>query len=402
MENIFVARQPIYNAENQVMAYELLYRSGEVDTAEFTDGMAASTKLILSSYLDIGFDELVGSSFAFINITRDFIVDESLVPMYEKQTVLEVLEDIAVDAEVIAGLKRLRSQGYQIALDDFQYREGDKALLELADYVKLDVLALKPDEVVQQLDIIRKYPLKVIAEKVETPEIFEFCKSLPFDYYQGFYFCKPQLVQQKRQRSNRLVVLDLLRKINRPDYDFNEIEKTLAQDATLTFKLLRYVNSAAFTQRKEIDSIHEALAMVGGDTIRKWTNLILMMRLSEGKPTSLLVTALVRARMCELLESDSNRGQIFTVGLLSLLDALMDQPLVELLDELALSASIKLALLDHEGENGEILLNVILYEQGEWTELVKLGVNAPQYFSCYMEAVKWADQTIGALESGNV
>ncbi len=398
MENIFVARQPIYNADNQVIAYELLFRSGEMERAEFSDGMAASTKLILGSYLDIGFDELVGSSFAFVNITRDFIVDESLVPMYEKQTVLEVLENIVADDEVIAGLKRLRSQGYRIALDDFVFSENNQAMLELAEYVKIDVLALSADEVVKQLDLVRKYPVKVVAEKVETPELFEFCKSLSFDYYQGFYFCKPQLVQQQQKRSNRLVVLDLMKKINQPDYDFDEIEKTLAQDATLTFKLLRYVNSAAFAQRKEIDSIHDALALVGGDTIRKWTNLILMMRLSEGKPASLLVTALVRARMCELLESDNNRGQMFTVGLLSLLDALMDQPLADLLDELALSAAIKLALLDHDGENGEILLNVILYEQGEWTELVKLGVDARQYFTCYMEAVKWADKTISALE----
>lgn len=397
MENIFIARQPIYDRDIKLIGYELLYRSGDTNVATFVDGKAASSEVILNGFLNIGFDGLVGSSLAFINITEDFILDESLTPMFENQTILEVLEDIEPSAEVVAGVKRLKSNGYRIALDDFQYSPKYDELLKLADFVKLDVIELSTEEIIRELNHLKKYDVKIIAEKVETPEMYAFCNELAFDFFQGFHFCKPQMVRHKHVRSNKLVVLNLFKQLNKPDFDFNDIEKALAQDATLTFKLLRYVNSAAFAQRKEIDSIKEALLLVGGDTIKKWTTMILLMQLTEGKPQELLVTALVRARMCELLDS-ANNGQMFTIGLISLLDALMDQPLVELLDELALSTSIKLALLDYEGGNGEILLNVKLYEQGQWAELVKHGVDAQSYFSCYMDAVKWADSTIKSLQ----
>ena len=399
IDNIFIARQPIYDVKNQLIGYELLYRAGDTDVAEFSDGNLASSEVILNSFMNIGVDGLVGSSLAFINITEEFILNESMTPMFENQTVLEVLEHITPTKEVFAGVKRLKNQGYKIALDDFKYSPEYDDLLTLADFVKIDVISLKMEEVVQQLDYLKKYDVKIVAEKVETPEMYAFCKELSFDYFQGFHFCKPQLVKKKHIPANKLVVLNILEKLENPDFDFNVIEKTLAQDVTLIYKLLRYVNSAAFANRKEIESIREALVLVGVDTIKKWATLILMTQLMEGKPEALLVTALVRARMCELVASSVNEKseQMFTIGLLSLLDALMDMPMIELLDELALSSSIKLALLDHDGINGEILLNVILYEQGQWSELIKLGVEAKAYFTCYMEAVKWADSTIESL-----
>lgn len=399
MDNIFVARQPIYDINNQLFGYELLYRANETNVAEFSDGSLASSQVILNSFMEIGFDELVGSSFAFINITEDFILNESLTPMFEKQTVLEVLEDIPPTAEVLAGIKRLKGKGYKIALDDFKYSSEYDELLQEVDFVKLDVIALSREQIIVELEHLKKHNVRIIAEKVETPEMYAFCKELSFDLLQGFHFCKPQLVKRKHIPSNKLVALNLLKELSKEDFDFNEIEKALAQDARLTFKLLRYVNSAAFAERREIESIREALVLVGGDTIKKWVALILMMQLTEGKPQALLITALVRAKMCELLEKKLGKDsrQMFTVGLLSLLDALMDQALVNILDELTLSTSIKLALLDYEGESGEILLNVILYEQGQWSELVKHGVDAKAYFSCYMEAVKWADSTIEAI-----
>lgn len=400
MENIFIARQPIYDRDIKLIGYELLYRAGDTDVAEFDDGKIASSQVILNGFLNIGFDGLVGSSLAFINITEDFILDESLTPMFENQTILEVLEDIEPTAEIVAGIKRLKDKGYRIALDDFQYSPKYDELLVLADFVKLDVIELSTADVIRELNHLKKYDLKIIAEKVETPEMYAFCNELAFDFFQGFHFCKPQLVTHKHVRSNKLVVLNLFKQLTKPDFDFNEIEKALAQDVTLTYKLLRYVNSAAFAQRKEIDSIKEALLLVGGDTIKKWTSMILLMQLAEGQPQELLVTALVRARMCELLENknSNNNGQMFTVGLLSLLDALMDQALVDLLDELILSTAVKFALLDHAGERGELLHNVILYEHGEWSELVKHGVDAQDYLSCYMDAVKWADYSIKALQ----
>ena len=399
MDNIFVARQPIFDKANQLIGYELLYRAGDTDVAEFSDGDLASSEVILNSFVNIGLDSLVGSAEAFINITEEFILNSSLTPMFENQTVLEILEHIKPTKEVVAGVKRLKEQGYKIALDDFKFSPEYDGLLLLANYVKLDVIQLSTTEIVQQIKLLEPYDVKLVAEKVETPEMYAFCKELEFDYFQGFHFCKPQLVKKKNVPANKLVVLNIFKKLESPDFKLDEVEKAIAQDAVLTYKLLRYVNSAAFAQRKEIESIREAILLLGGDTIKKWVTLILMTQLTEGKPQALLITALVRARMCELVASSigKNNEQMFMIGLLSLLDALMDMEMVDLLDELTLSAAIKYALLDYEGENGEILWNVILYEQGQWNELVKLDVDAKSYFSCYIEAVKWADKTIESL-----
>ena len=399
MDNIFIARQPIYNRSDSLMGYELLYRAGDTDIAEFEDGKMASTEVILNSFMNIGVDSLVGSAKAFINIPEEMILNESLTPMFENQTVLEILEDIKPTSEVVVGVKRLKEQGYEIALDDFIYSPEYDELLEIADYVKIDVIELNAEQVIQHLELLRKYDLKLIAEKIETPAMFAFCEEVGFDFFQGFYFCKPELVTKKHIPSNKVVVLNVLEKLENPDYDIDEVEKILSLDAVLTFKLLRYVNSAAFAQRKEIDSIREALILVGGQTIKKWATLILMTQLMEGKPQALLVTALIRARMCELVAESSNKKseQMFTIGLLSLIDALMDMPMIDLLDELALSTSIKLALLDYEGESGEVLKNVICYEKGEWDSLSENKVNTEIYLSGYIEAVKWADTTIESL-----
>lgn len=399
MDNIFVARQPIYDKSNQLIGYELLYRAGDTDKAEFSDGDLASSEVILNSFVNVGLDSLVGSAEAFINITEEFILNESLTPMFENQTVLEILEHVEPSKEIVAGVIRLKEQGYKIALDDFKYSPKYDELLALVDYVKLDVMHLTTTEVVEQINHLKNFDISLVAEKVETPEMFAFCEELDFDYFQGFHFCKPQLVKKKHIPANKLVVMDIFKKLDNPDFDFDEIEKAVAQDAILTFKLLRYVNSAAFAQRKEIESIREALILVGGSTVKKWVTLILMTQLAEGKPQTLLITALVRARMCELVaitEGESNE-QMFMIGLLSLLDALMDIEMIDLLDELTLSAAIKYALLDFEGDNGARLKSVILYEQGKWNELLQQGVDAEVYFSCYIDAVKWADSTIEAL-----
>ena len=399
MDDIFVARQPIYNKSNSLIGFELLYRAGDTDVAEFTDGKIASSEVILNSFMNIGLDGLVGSAKAFINIPEELVTNESFSPMFENQTVLEILEDTIPTDQVIAGVKRLKEQGYEIALDDFQYTPEYERLLELADYVKIDVIELNIEEVKQQLEYIEKFNVKLIAEKIETQEKYESCEKLGFDYFQGFYFCKPQLVRKKHTPGNKIVVLNILNKLENPDYDLDDVENTLALDAVLTFKILRYVNSAAFAQRKEIESIKEALVLVGGIKIKKWATLILMTQLMEGKPQALFVTALVRARMCELIAEHrgENSEQMFTIGLLSLIDALMDTPMIDLLDELALSTSVKLALLEYEGESGWILKNVIDYEKGEWNDLLGQGIDAKDYLSCYMEAVKWADSTVEAL-----
>lgn len=400
MDQLFIARQPIYDRDKGVLGYELLYRSSLLNRANITDADQASCETILNSFMHIGIDNIVGSALAFINLPREFIVNDTLMPAFKEQAVLEILEDIEPDDEVIKGIKRFKQAGYQIALDDFVFRDELVPLLELADYIKLDVIELSKSQLQQQLMYLEPYKAKVVAEKVETHELYEFCYGLGMDYFQGFFFCHPEMLQQKSLPSNKLVVLNLINKLNDPDITSEALENLLIQDITLSYKLLRYINSAAFSLRREVDSIKDAIVLLGIKNLREWVSLIMMSRVLDSKPTELIVTGMIRGKMLELLAEKMQpeiRHQMFIIGLFSVLDALMDQPMIELLDTVILSTPIKLALLDKAGPQGELYQYVLQYEQCDWDEINQLGERRELFIQSYLEAVHWADQSMKSL-----
>ncbi|MDH5484803.1 MAG: HDOD domain-containing protein [Gammaproteobacteria bacterium] len=401
MENLFIARQPIYNRKMQLTGYELLYRSGDMDSAVFSDGNQASCETIINSFMHIGIDSLTGSALAYINLPEEFIINAELTPMFREQSVLEILEDVKPTAEVIAGLKRLKQDHFKIALDDFRYDESFIPFLELADFVKIDVLNRDEADIRQQLDYVRPYNIETVAEKVETQQMHHLCDSLGFDYFQGFFFCRPQLIKQKVIPANKAVVLNLLGRIESPVLDFEELESLMIQDISLSYKLLRYINSAAFSLRREIDSIKDAVILLGISNIKNWLSLILMSKVADNKPTELMVTGMVRAKMCELLAEKHNpviKPQMFIIGLFSILDALMDTPMIDLLDTVILSTPVKMALLDQHGEHGEIFKQVMFYEQGNWDELEKTGFAVDDFSDSYIAAVEWTRQNMESLQ----
>jgi len=400
MDHLFIARQPIYNRNKGVMGYELLYRSNAVNRADFSDGDQASCDTILNTFMHIGIDNIAGSAFAFINLPREFIVNKDMTPMFNEQAVLEILEDIKPDEEVINGIKRLKAEGYRVALDDFVFRNELIPFIELADFIKIDIHALTKEEIKQQFTLLKKYKSKFIAEKVETYDLYQYCYELGFDYFQGYFFCYPEMLEQKSLPSNKLVILNLLKKLQNPDIESDELEQILVQDITLSYKLLRYINSAAFALRREVDSIKDAIILLGIDNLKNWISLIMMSKIIESKPTELIVTGMIRGKMCELLAEKYHpkvKHQMFIIGLFSVLDALMDQPLIDLLDTVILSTEIKLALLDHIGIQGEIYNSVLQYEKCNWDELINSNINAAEFIQSYLCAVNWADQSMKAL-----
>lgn len=400
MDNIFIARQPIYDRLLHVFGYELLFRAADTDHAEIEDGDQASSQVIINTFMDVGIENIVGSSTAFINVPQGFVVNHALLPMFHDQTALELLEDIRPTPEVIAGVRRLKDKGYRIALDDFEYRDELEPILALADYVKIDVRDGDRRRIAAEFENAKRHNARTVAEKVETLELFALCRTMGFDYFQGFFFCRPQLTTQKNLHPSKLVVLNLLRDLQDPDLNLNDLKTLLAQDAVLSFKLMRYINSAAFPFRKEIESVTEAVLLIGTETMKNWASLILMTSVIEDKPRELLVTGMIRAKLCESLaevRQPAISAQMFLVGLFSVLDALMDRPMVDLLDEISVSVPVKLALLEHEGEHGEILRQVLLHEQGRWAELTAAGVDAKDLVPAYTQAIQWAGASIGIL-----
>ena len=272
--------------------------------------------------------------------------------------------------------------------------------MELADYIKIDVRKLTRKDLEHVLSLVEPYGVKLIAEKIETHEAYQDCLDLGFEYFQGFFFCYPVILTRKSLPSNKLVVLSMLSKLHEPDTDSGELEKILAHDITLSFKLLRYINSAAFALRREVDSIKEAIILLGMDNLKNWVTLIMMSNMIDSKPTELIVTGMIRGKMCEQLAEAKHpeiKHQMFTIGLFSVLDALMDQPLVDLLDNVILSTPIKLALLDKTGIQGDIYQNVLHYEKGNWDNMSKLDIATDVYTRSYLDAVNWAEQSMKTL-----
>jgi EAL and modified HD-GYP domain-containing signal transduction protein len=399
LHDIFVGRQPIYDAGLNVVAYELLFRAGRHETADVQDADHATTQVILNTFMEIGLERIVGTAPAFFNLTREFVVGGLPFPAAPEQVGLEILEDIDIDDELIQGTRKLAERGYTILLDDFVYHESLRPLVDLADIVKIDVLALGREETARHVEILREYDVKLLAEKVETQEEFEYYQALGFEYYQGFFFCRPKVVSGRRIPINKLAVLQLLAKVQDPRVEFEELEDLISQDVSLSFRMLKLINSAQFALRKKVESLRQALVILGLRAIRNWISLLALAKV-EGKPNELLVVALIRGKMCELLARAGGRRDaetFFTVGLFSVLDAMLDQPLVEVVASLPLAEEINQGLLRHQGPHGNALACAIAYERGDWAHTQCMGVSEHDIQSAYLEALDWADNVKGAI-----
>jgi EAL and modified HD-GYP domain-containing signal transduction protein len=398
-----LARQPIFNTQMKVVGYELLCRSRHVNQASFNNGDAASSQVLLNTFTELSIANVVGKHLAFINFTRNLL--ETPPPFDQKQLVIEVLEGQKVDAAMLHALKVLREHNYTIALDDFVLTPETQCLIPYADIIKLDVLQLSPQEVVNHLKHLKPFGITLLAEKVETYEMLEFCKSAGFDLFQGYFLARPQIISGRKMSDNKQSVLQLLAALQDPDVSAEHIEKMLARDTVLSFKLLRLVNSAAFGLARKVDSLKHAVLLLGINKIKNWVNILAMSNLGD-KPHELSVSALTRARMCELIANrliDKNKSDgYFTVGLLSTLDAFMDAPLTTLLDSISLSKHINDAILKKMGSEGKVLEITTAYERGDWEKidwdyLAENNINAEELAQIYIDTLTWVDVTINDL-----
>lgn len=398
-----LARQPIFNGNMQVVAYELLCRNSDLKFITSTDGDAASSQVLLNAFTELSIEQVVGKHKAYVNFTRTLL--DSPPPFNRQKLVIEVLEGQQIDASMLHSLKLLREQGYTIALDDFELDENSESLVAYADIIKLDVLSLSPKQLHYHIDYLKPFGITLVAEKVETYEMFEQCKALGFDLFQGYFLAKPRVITGRKISENKQSVLQLLSALHDPDIAIDKIERMIARDTLLSFKLLRLVNSAAFGLRRNVDSLRQAIMLLGLGKLKNWVNLLALSNLS-GKPHELSVAALTRARMCEMistqLKQQSRPDTSFTVGLLSTLDAFLDMPLDELLRNLSLSEALNQAMLAHAGPEGMVLQLVQAHEQGhwqeiDWTHLETLGLTPEILAEIYVNSLHWVAETMNSL-----
>jgi c-di-GMP-related signal transduction protein len=401
----FIARQPIFNREKRVMGYELLFRDSVENFFPECASDVASASVIASSSMVFGLDALTHGKPAFINATKKLLVGESFGMLPASMTVVEVLETVEADEEVVEACRRLKEEGYQIALDDFVYRKDLIPLLKLANVVKVDFKATDLQTCYRLAKKLRRLKITMLAEKIETYKHFGVAKEMGYDLFQGYFFARPEIIAGSDVPGFKLNYVQLLQEIHQPDLDVGRLEEILKRDVALSYKLLRYINSAHFGMRVRVSSIRHAMNLLGAGEVKKWATLVLMSNLGEDKPQQLLVQAVFRARFLEslapLIELEKRREDLFLMGMFSLIDGVMDQPLDAILDDIPIAEDVKLALTGQRGRLRSVMDACRFYERGRWKEFSRLAgrlaVSEEEVSQLYVEATEWAHQGVEEL-----
>lgn len=390
----YVGRQSIFDAEDEVFAYELLYRSSEQNWADISDDNHATAELLSNVFTSIGLDTLVGNKRAFVNMPREFLLGNYPMPEIKHQLVIEILENVLPTPEVLEALQLLKHQGYTLALDDYVFEQHLEPFLDVADIIKIDIMASGVDGLAERVQQLKPYNVELLAEKVETAVEVEICRDLGFKYFQGYYFAKPKVISGKKITGNQLATVQLISELNRPGVTTEELAKLIQQDIAISYKLLRYVNSAMYSFSRKIESIRDAIVVLGMDALVKLVNMVAIGSIGDIHAESYR-TAMFRAKMCEVIAletgSRSDASTYFLVGLFSNLDALLGVPIDEVLRLLPLADEIKLAITDHSGPYGEILAIVLAYELDDFDNLKSERLDQQQVVDCYIKAIAWAD-----------
>ncbi len=396
----FIARQPIFNHKLNVVGYELLFRGrGYAADAQFDDAERATATVVLNTLTELDMDRIVAGKTAWINVSREFVLGDLIQAVPPSVVGLEIHETERFDGDMVEALRDLKQAGYKLALDDFRYREGSDEVLELFDVVKLSMPELGRQQMRELAARLRSYSGKVLADKLGTRPDHEVCIAAGYDLFQGYFFCRPAVVGTRGISANRLALLQVVAALNDPAIELSEIEQLVARDVALSFRLLRYVNSAFFGLRGDVRSIGQALALLGLENVRRWATLSTLATI-DNKPTELTLTALIRARFCELAGAHRGIGstaELFTLGLFSVIDGMMDAPMHDVVASLPLAEDMREALVSRRGQMGQLLDCVTSLETGEGGPAIGFVSDAGDL---YLEALMWANSASESLFGG--
>ncbi len=402
MKEAFIGRQPILDRNQDVYAYELLYRAGEKNAAGVIDGEQATSQVIVNTFMEFGLRRLIGDRLAFLNVTRSFLLDCDNMPLSSEQLGFELPEDATADEELLSTVSALSEQGYKIVLDNFHFREENLPLVKLADLVKIDIRTFDGETLKDYIRKLRPFKVKIIADKVETQDDFASCRSMGFDFFQGYFLAKPAVLKKRGVVPSQLAMLRLLAALQQPTVTIKELENLIAQDLALSYKLLRLINSAYFGLPNKIESIRRAVIYLGLQPIKRWVRLMALSGV-ERKPPELLATALYRAKMCELLGSAAgykDADSYFTVGLFSMLDAFLHLPMEQILEELPLAPELTAALVYGKGPMGQALQCVLAHERADWSSVTFAHLSPGNISEVFVQAAEWSRQAGGELATG--
>jgi EAL and modified HD-GYP domain-containing signal transduction protein len=388
-----------------VIGYELLYRSNEGSTSyDGSDPDQASSEMIMMG-LDASIKMLAEDRLAFINFTENLILNEAATILPKSNLVVEILESISPNEEVLRSCRKLKRQGYTLSLDDFIYSEESAAFLELADIVKIDFLNRDMKDIERDVEKIARFShIHLLAEKVETREVFELAKGLNFVYFQGYFFSKPVLISRKKLTPVKANQLQLIHYAMDPLVDYKKLASIIANDAVLSYRILRLVNSAYYGLQYKVKNIRHALAILGIRNIRKYVALLTIDRMNDEKPEELIKISMVRGRVLEALAGLAgmrrSRDELFMLGLFSLIDVLSDSTMDEVLERINLPNRVSQALVTGEGKYADMLNIVMSYERGDWSLAAEIAdrykLSIDELFRIYVPAIEWANEILAS------
>lgn len=405
--NFFAARQPILDRKKQLVGYELLFRDSLVNVFPDVNPDEATTRLIEGSQFNFGLAELTNNKPAFINFTLDTLSRGYATMMGTDEVVIEILETVQPGKRLLALVKDLKEKGYRIALDDYRHQNVWRHFFPYVDIIKIDFLTTSADEIKEILRVAKPYEnISFLAEKIETHEHYQQAMDLGFEYFQGFFFSKPEMVQARALPPSELTIAELLYEASTSEMDLTKVTQIFERDVNLSYKLLRYSNSAMFNRRAEISTIRQALISLGIAEIKKFLSLLFTAQLSQDKPAELMRMSLTRARFAELLaeqhgDDENVTGRAFLTGMMSLLDAILDQDMSTVVERLPLAGEIKAALRDSEGLLADYVTLVKQYEHAQWKDArettKKIGLDENKVPDAYHDAVQWAQEQMKAI-----
>lgn len=401
----YAARQPILDRNKELYAYELLFRDGLENAFPDIDGDEATSRMVEGSQLSFGLEDFLGDKPGFINFTLDTLTKKYPTMLPKEQVVVEILETIQPGKRLLAECQALKEKGYVIALDDYIHQPVWRHFYPFVDIIKIDFRSTSTDTINQIKAAIADFGhIKLLAEKVETNEEFQLAMDLGFSYFQGYFFSKPEMMQSKALSPAQMTLAELLYETSKSDMDLNKITQVFQRDVHLSYKLLRYSNSAIFKRRAEIETIKQALVVLGQVELKKFLSLLFTAQISSDKPAELMRMSMTRARFAEglaQLHGEVDTDKAFLTGLMSLMDAILDEPIDSVMSKLPLAKEIKEALIEKKGTLADYIKLIQFYETAQWQD-ASTAINTLQLANdkvpdAYHTAVQWANEQMKAL-----
>ncbi len=396
----FLTRHAIFDVNLKVCGYELAFRQKLEKINKQLEENQKTSKILTDAFHLMGIETVTGNKMAFVRFTKSLIVSEFANMFPKESLVLIIGKEVIADVKVIAALKELKKSGYQILLDDFTFVQNSISMLPYSTYVRVD--AFKVGDYIKTAIIQKIKPkgFKCVVKNVIDQPLYKNSLSHGFDHFQGNFFTKPVIVKKKNIPIYKVNFMMMLKEISKPDFDFVKLGNIIKRDISLTYKLLKVINSASFGMRKEIKSVQQALVMLGINEVKKWCTLVILGKMGEEKPDELMRKALVRARFLELMAPNAALGpkasDLFLLGLFSLIDAIMDRPIQKILEELPLPDGIKDTLLGKKTVYQNIFNAIITYEKGDWTKLKEqtrvMKIEERILPQKYKLAIQWVNQ----------